>query len=257
MNPASRVLAAYDKAMHFNPRNGSRFLQMWGEVLGIAEKADHTNEDAITAGLMALRDEANLAMARLAEAGCPPQLYERYFNRVKEIASSTQLHQDWSKYKPGLSSDVRLALEWATWTLPDEEDEMPSDEMTTLADELDGIAASLVQAGIPPRTREFIERQIDLIRAALRLYGIKGIAPVKDALVNTLGSVAIAGAGMAQEQQAISPEGKSLIKRFVGVFDKVVKVAESADKLHKGIEAAGSLGTVVRDALTRYLPPPS
>lgn len=257
MNPASRILVLYDKALNFQPGTGAPFLRLWGSALGISENADHTHEDEVAAGLTALRAEIELLRARLLDRGCPPQLFDSQTNRIKAIASTTLLGQDCKGVRTEHKNEVRLVLEWAAWTLPDDEDEMPSEEMSSLLAELDGIAVSLDQAGLPPRTRDFIARQIDLIRAALRLYGIRGIAPVKEALERSLGAVAVAGAGVAKEQGAISPEGRTLLQKFAGVIDKVAKVADNADKIRKGAEVAGSLGAAVHSALTKYLPPGS
>lgn len=255
MNPASRILTVYDKAMAYNVGNGVQFLQLWGSVFGIAEKAEPSDEDAITACLMAFRDEISLAKTRLAEVGCPSGLYARYLDQVRGIASSTLLHQDWKGHRPSLNNDVRLALEWASWALPDEEDELPSEEVSDMLAELEALALALEQSGIPPLTRDFVARQIELIRSALRLYGIRGIAPVEKALEQSLGYSAMAdSAAIAQEVEAASPEGKALLKRFGNAFGKVVHAADSADKLRKGAEALGSLGTVM-NALTKFLPP--
>lgn len=256
MNPASRILSVYDKAMAYNVGNGVPFLQLWGSVLGIAENADHTHEDAVTVSLMAIRDEIGLAKLRLAEAGCPAGLYAQYFEQVRGIASSTLLHQDWKGHKPGLQSDVRLALAWAAWVLPDDEDRISAEEVGSLMIELDALAASLEQADLPSLTRTFVVRQIDLIRSALRLYAIQGIAPIEKAWEQSLGSSAMAaGAGVAQEIEAASPEGKVLLQRFAGVFNKVAQVAGGVDKIHKGAEALGSMGSTVYNAITSLLPP--
>lgn len=255
MNPASRILTIYDKAMNFNVGNGATFLQLWGSVFGVAEKAEPHHEDDITSSLMAFRDEINLAKARLAVAGCPTQLYERYFNQVREMASSTRLHQDWKGYRPGLQNDTRLALEWAAWALPDEEDELSSGEVGKLVEELEALELSLEQTDLPPMTRSFVARQLELIRSALRLYGIQGIAAVGKALEQSLGSSAMAdSATISQELEVASPEGKALLTRFSDTFGKVVRAADSVDKLRKGAEALGSMGAAL-SALTKFLPP--
>jgi hypothetical protein len=92
---------------------------------------------------MAFRNEIDLAQTRLLERGCPRELFERYFSRVRNIASATVLPQEWRQHKSGLPTDVRLAIAWAAWVSPDEEKELSPDGWSALMDELDGIDQSI------------------------------------------------------------------------------------------------------------------
>lgn len=188
MNPASRILAIYDKAMGFPEAPGVTLLKLWGSVFGIAGEANHTHEDTVTAALMALRGEVDLASVRLAEIGCPERLYAGYLNKVRNLASATLLSQEWSSHRRGLHSDIRLSLEWAAWSLPKEEDQLPADDLAALIAELNAIEQSLPNIELSSHLRGFISRQIDLIRSALRHYNINGIAPVEDALEQAVGA---------------------------------------------------------------------
>lgn len=61
-------------------------------------------------------------------------------------------------------------------------------------------------------------------------------------------------ATISQEVEAANPEGKALLRRFSDTFSKVVRAADSVDKLRKGAEALGSMGAAL-SALTKFLPP--
>lgn len=257
MNPASRVLALYDKALNFQPGSGAPYLRLWGSVLGVSENADHSHEDEVIAGLAALRGEIGLARTRLLEKGCPPQLFDRYFNIVKGLASPTLLNQDCKGFRAESKNDVRLALEWAAWVLPDEEDEVPSEDMASLAADLADLEASINQLDLAPQTRDFMLRQVGLIRAALRLYGINGIAPVEDALEQSIG-VLKRSASATKDLEGANPEVKGVWRRLAGTISKVADLAEKVDKVHKGAQAVKSIGYAVHEAyevVTKFLPP--
>lgn len=192
------------------------------------------DEDAITASLLVLRDEIELIKARLADKGCPSELYESYLRRVRNLASPTISGQPWKSHKAGLPSDVRLALAWAAWFLPSEEDELTPDKWSSLMSELDAVEQSVDASGLSPYVREFILRQINLIRTALRHYGIAGIAPVESALEQTYGALTKNRSILEAEAASAGPEGKTLLKKFTGAIHATAKAAETVDKLQRG-----------------------
>lgn len=249
MNPASRILALYDKAMSLADGTGVTLLQLWGSVFEVAKNANQADEDAVTARLMALRGEVDLASARLAERGYPSQLYANYFTRVRNLASATLLHQEWASHKRGLQSDIRLALEWAAWSLPSEEDELPVEELAGLIAELDAIEQSLPDIDLSSYLRDFISRQIDLIRSALRNYDIGGITPVNDALEQAVGAFTRSKSVIVADADESGENGKGVLKRLTEVFGRTADAADKVDKIRKGGEAAISIGRAVNAAI--------
>jgi hypothetical protein len=256
MNPASRILALYDKALNFQPGNGAPFLRLWGSVFGISENADHTHEDEIVAGLSALRAEIDLLRTRLLERGCPLQLFDSQLNRIKGIASSTLLSQDCKGVRTEHKNDVRLALEWAAWVLPDEEDEVSAGEIEGLAAELEALEESIDQLDVAPQTKEFLLRQLRLIRVALRFYGINGIAPVEKALEQSLGALK-RSATVVEDIEAAPDETKGAWRRVAGAITRVADIADKVDKVKRGGAALKSIGYAVHeayDAVIKLLP---
>jgi hypothetical protein len=257
MNPASRILALYDRALNFQPGNGAPFLRLWGNVLGISDNADHTHEDEVVAGLTALRAEIELLRTRLLERGCPPQLFESQLKRIKGIASSTLLSQDCKGVRTENKNDVRLALEWAAWVLPDEEDEVPAGELEGLTAELAALEDLISQLDVAPPTKEFLLRQLRLIRVALRFYGVNGIAPVEKALEQSLGALKRSGA-VVEDIEVSSEETKGAWRRVAGAITRVADIADKVDKIKRGGEAIKNIGCAMHeayDAVTKMLPP--
>lgn len=152
MNPAQRILDLYQSALKLPEKNENghalNFLQMWGRVLGVSENPDHTHEDEVSAALIAVREELELTKTRLAESGCPTDLYSPHIDRIRGISSPTLLHQEWSGHKRGLPPETLLALKWSAWMLPSEEDLIPAGELETLSVELDAVEASLAASGL-------------------------------------------------------------------------------------------------------------
>ena len=90
--------------------------------------------------------------------------------------------------QPQTGSARRSKAGPAAWVLPHEEEELSPDEWSALVGELDEIEALLRASTLHPHIREFALRQVRLLRAALRQYGIAGIKPVEHALERAVGN---------------------------------------------------------------------
>ncbi len=244
MNSASRILAIYERVMAHAEGNGVQFLQLWIHVFQLSEN----NEDDATAALMAFRSEIELAKTKLIENGVPEELFRDCLARIKGITSTTLLNQDWASHKRGLPPDVLLGLKWSAWALPKEEDELSPDELASLIAELDTLQESIAISSLSAYVKEFVLRQIDLIRTSLRQYRIGGIAPVEAALEATYGAIRRSSTAISRQVEAASPDDKTLLTRFQTVLSKTAETADKVDKVRKGGEALASIGHVVGEA---------
>ncbi|MDP0919963.1 hypothetical protein Q6272_33540, partial [Klebsiella pneumoniae] len=75
--------------------------------------------------------------------------------------------------------------------------------------------------------RDFIQRQVDTIRSALRMYGVQGVKPIQDALQKVAGAYKTQEKPLAQAYEASKPPAKNLFERASGVVDRVAKVSDS------------------------------
>lgn len=244
MNSASRILAIYEQVMTHSDGNGVQFLQLWIQVFQLGEN----NEDEATAALMAFRSEIELARTKLIDNEVPEELFRDCFARIKNITSTTLLNQEWAPHKRGLPPDVLLGLKWAAWALPKEEDELRPEELASLISELDALQESIATSSLSAYVKDFVLRQIGLIRTALRQYRIGGIAPVEAALEATYGAVRRSSTVLSKQVENATPEDKTLLTQFKTVLSKTAETADKVDKVRKGGEALASIGHVVGEA---------
>src|SRR5690349_15548931 len=102
MNPASRVSAIYNKLQQQSDANHVTTGVVWSTVLGIPIQSSRIDEDAVATALLTLGDEIELAQARLADRGCPADLYRTHYARLRAVASPTTLGTEWRSHKAGL-----------------------------------------------------------------------------------------------------------------------------------------------------------
>ena len=143
-------------------------------------------------------------------------------------------------------SENRVSFAWANWALrAEDEDDMPAEELATLRSELDSLEASLQDTEMTPYLRDFIQRQIDAIRTALRLYRVRGVKPIEEALHKVAGAYTVEKSRVEAEHEKASEPAKSVFARAGAVIEKTAKVADNLDKIRKAGEGAYTLAASV------------
>lgn len=102
----------------------------------------------------------------------------------------------------------------------DSEDEMPAEELAALRSEIDSLEASLLETEMTPYLQGFIQRQIDAIRAALRIYRVQGMKPIEKALHQVVGAYTIEKSRVEAEHAQASEPAKTLLTRAGAIIKK-------------------------------------
>lgn len=259
MNPARRLLAIYDSVMRQGADPGMSASQMWAGVFGLPTTRSHENDDLVVECLQALRGEIAATLAELRSRGCTDEMLQPAFARLAEVASPVGMHSEWRGMRsPITAAEVRITLAWAAWALPDQEAELEVQALKALSEDIDELERSANAEGVSQFMRALALRNVALMRSALRVYSIRGVAAVNDALQTAAGTAVIQRPIIEAEVANGSPQTKTVASRLRSVMNGAVKAAEGIDKLHKGIEAAKSVYntlSAVWDALPK-LPPP-
>jgi hypothetical protein len=82
--------------------------------------------------------------------------------------------------------------------------------------------------------RAFAEKQLGILRVALRMYHVRGITVVEEALEQTIGAAQKAKKAMAAEADGASPKAQGFMQRANEHINKVIHVLDSTNKAHKG-----------------------
>jgi len=232
MNAGARLHRIYD-CLAGQPMDQS-MVQIWADVFDI-DKTRPSLEDDVTGLFMALRSEIKFARERLDAYGVPLHLTSPAFERLSQVASPGQLHAGWNGHRGNIQPpESRKVFEWVEWTLREEnEGDMSDEELQQLSSELDSFDSALREADMAPYLRDFIQRQIDTIRAALRMYGVQGVKPIQDALQKVAGAYKTQEKPLAQAYEAANPLTKNLFERASGVVDRVAKISDNLCKIKK------------------------
>lgn len=253
MNPAARLHRIYDKLVAQG--DDVQMVQTWADVFDIDKSGPHY-EDDVTASVMPLRSEIALTRKRLDEIGVAANLTSPAFERLRAVAAPGQLHSNWHSHRGNINPpECRKVFEWAEWALrEDAEPDMPAEDVKELRAELESLEAALQEAEVSPYLRDFIQRQVDTIRAALRVYGVQGARPLQDALQKVAGAYTVERTRVEVEHAAAPEAAKGLFAKASGVIKKTADMCDNLGKIGKFGEQAWTLAGTVGPLVLPYLP---
>jgi len=214
MNTAGRLLSTFDGLLNHRLGNDAPMLKVWASVFELPADDPHL-EDAVVMCLQATRSEIEVLRVRLQALGAPEDLMHPGIARFRNYTSTANIHAGWNSFREeAIRPENRLAFMWANWTLrAEDEDDMPAEELATLRSELDSLEASLHDTDMTPYLRGFIQRQIDAIRTALRLYRVRGVKPIEEALHQVAGAYTVEKSRVEAEHEKASEPAKSVVAR--------------------------------------------
>lgn len=254
MNPAARLLATYDKLVDVSLSDDTQMMEVWKQVFATADGTT-TSEDDIIACLQALRGEVDFVRMRLSDNEVSDELLSTGFARLRDVASPAQLHMTWKSHRGNvIPPENRLSFQWATWVLRNEDEgEASAEEMAELRAELESLETALRTTEMSPYLRDFIQRQVTVIRAALRVYAVQGARPLKEALTKVAGALTVERGQVEAEAQKAEPEAKSLLSKAGAVIEKTAKICDGLDKIGKFGERVWTLAGTVGPLVLRYI----
>ena len=252
MNPGERLLHIYESL--YGQQEDRNMVQTWGVVFGI-ESADPHHDDHVAVCVMALRAELILARGKLDVLGVPRELTSPGFERLRDLAAPGQFNTNWSQHKGTIHPpENKKVFQWVAWALRDDaEADMPAEEMKALLVELDSLESALQSSELSPYLRDFIKRQVDTIRAALRVYGVQGAKPLKEALTKVVGAYTMEGARVEAEHKQAPEEAKGLLKKATEIVQKTAEVCDNLSKVGEFGKKAYEVGTTYGPALLPFL----
>lgn len=253
MNPAERLLKTYDKLV--SQQVDQAMFKTWAEVFTLDANSS-TIDDEVTDHLIALRNELDFAKRLLTNKYAVPNgLLEPGFTRLRAVSSPGLMNQVWSSVRGNIQPpECRQAFIWSAWVLKTEEEgELTPEAMSELRVELESLEAALRDTEMSDYLRLFIQRQVNAIRDAIRLYGVQGARPVAEAVRKVAGDLICERMRLQTEAENAPEEAKSLLARAVNVIKRTAEVCDDLEKVKKTGESAASIAASVAPLVLPYI----
>jgi hypothetical protein len=234
MNTAGRLLSTHQRLLNHGLGNDPSMLKVWAHVFDLSAE-DPQLEDAVVMCLQATRSEIEVLRTRLAVLGVPEDLMHPGLSRLRNHTSTANINASWNNFREEATKpENQLSFKWANWALRDEDEEvMPADELAALRSELDSLEMSLRDSDMTPYLSSYVQRQIDAIRSALRVYRVQGVKPIEEALHQVAGAYTVERTRVDAEHSGASKSAKTVFALAGALIEKTAKVADNLDKIRK------------------------
>jgi hypothetical protein len=235
MNSAKRLYDLFYEAKSSRSQEAS--YKLWIKIFQLDGEPTEQHEDIGSSCMTAIREELDGLTAMLQERGVPNEMFRGNVDALRAIVSPTQFSAGWNHLADGLGQEHLVMLRWADWALDGSEFEISQDERAKLIEDLDSLIAEFEASSIPRFTKELMLRHLNSVRRSLRVYRARGIDPVHAALHETIGAMSTRTSQVSVELNHADPEAKSIFGKAADMINRVVVVAEKAQKIQKGIDA--------------------
>ncbi|MGU2417867.1 hypothetical protein [Burkholderia cenocepacia] len=181
----------------------------------------------------------------------PDNLLEPGATRFKNITSAALLNHPWSAVADeAVRAENFVPFQWASWVLrEDAEDDLSTEDLSSLRGEIESLEQTIAETDMSPYLRSFLLRQVDAIRSALRVYRIRGVGPIGEALHKVTGAYAMQKSQVEAEYVKASDPAKGLVERTVNFIKKTAEVADNLDKIKNFGQGAYTLASQVAPLL--------
>lgn len=235
-NSASRILHLL-KSIPTHPDN-TQTLSAWATLFEVQEPNAHRQSRVVVDRLAAINRELELVRTGMAKAAFSESLYANTLGAYEAAFSPLQLPQTWNNVRQYLSSENQLALQFCSEILPDEESDIPQDELESINRIIEEIQSLLIDSKLPARLQALVAHHVELIRQALSEYPISGAKALREAARSGLGELVEVRDAVVEhrESKEIGKLGQAW-KRLNQAADHAIKL----DKLIQVGEKAWSL----------------
>ncbi|MGJ7915546.1 hypothetical protein ACI48D_08755 [Massilia sp. LXY-6] len=235
MNSAKRLYDLFYEAKSSRSQEAS--YKLWIKIFQLDGEPAEQHEDIGSSCMTAIREELEGVSATLEDRGVPAELFRGGLDALRAIVSPTQFSAGWNHLADRVGQEHLMMLRWADWALDGSECEISQDERTKLIEDLDSLIAEFEASSIPRFTKELMLRHLNSVRKSLRVYRARGIDSVHAALNETIGAMSTRTSQVSADLNHADPDAKSIFGKAADMINRVVVVAEKAQKIQKGIDA--------------------
>ena len=213
----------------------------------------HELQSAISQTLNTFREEINEVRAEAIAAEIPKALWKPPIEQALELTAPTNLTAPWNANRDKhLRAEVVVSWDWLAWASPAEEDAITEEELAAIEAELSELETAASAEGVPAALRNFILKQVKAIRTALAQYHIKGVAPLKAVVSQTVGD-AITASQTLKDVDTTGSESKAAMAKLGSVWKRIASATKDATVMYQvyeiGAEKLPQLLSVLKEFL--------
>lgn len=243
-NTASRMLGALTTALALS--DDSPVTDVWAYVFGLEvdptlSKFASAHRVARTLSLM--QEELVLLRDQLKRAQILEGLWSDPLAQIEGAISVHQLSAPWTVGKAYLRPETLLALRFISEMLPNDEDDIDSNELLKLLDDVKSLQALIAHTTLPDSLRQLIARHLEDILRAIDRYKVIGAKAFKPPLDSSMADVYRAKDQIRENAQ--TPE----ISSFRAILETLDRFASAVGNYEKVVGIANRVGGYLADLM--------
>jgi hypothetical protein len=141
--------------------------------------------------LTALQDQAARVERALTAAGVPAELWQPALKRLREGLTPNLLSGPWQPLLAPLDATLSHSLQWAAHVLPADEADVPAGSIDALQFAIEEVLMLIEQVDLPEALRDWLTQRMGALRRALRVAPLTGLQPLREAITQTAGDLAL------------------------------------------------------------------
>jgi len=178
-NSASRLLGVV-QALNGGDA-GKSALDQWIRILQV-ENSVLRDEEAVSA-MSAAIGEVRLVEQHLSRLGAPPEVFAQASKFLRQAFAPTSAQGAWRDIgRQVFEGHATNPLQWAAWVIREfDQPDIDGPVLETLLRHIEAQQKLLDAGGLTFYIHEMLQKQIEELRSALRLYTVQGSDPLKKA----------------------------------------------------------------------------
>jgi hypothetical protein len=221
INAAYRLLEILGQAVAHQPQQSQ--IQVWISVFRLQDVQGRTQKRLVMQGIELIHEQLDRIVAQLHNMGHQENTYHELVNIIDNVVSYEYLGHQWRDQQERLQR-VIYPLTIINSFLPDEEQLINLAEFDDIEEELSDLENSLNEKDISHEVRNFVQRQIEIIRKAMWQYRFRGIRAFQES--------ALKAATDFIDNETVAKHADDLqMQRIRHLWRKVASVITSAGKM--------------------------
>ena len=187
-NPASRLHSILTKSKLGQFRQHSA-MKMWAEVFEI-DLEEPSGDTLLIVQLANLRGLVDDVKSKVLAEEVKNSLYLKHFDKIEAATRFDQLGAAWSGSENQLTEAAMDGLEHCAELLSKSYAESDiSEEILAIKDNVDELSEEVLASDLDPEIRDFILKELEMIRRGIFDYRTRGAAGLKDSIAMAVGTI--------------------------------------------------------------------
>jgi len=178
--------------------------------------------------LAAMLDQIKQIDQALGAAGVPAALWAPALQRLRGALTPDLLTGPWQRLLDELDPTLAHTLQWAAHVLPADEAELPAEAIDAQQFAIEEVVMLVEQVDLPEALRDWLTERMGALRRALRVAPLAGLQPLREAITQTAGDLALRRAQLVPDAADLAAKAGPTCRQASAALTQALELANRA-----------------------------